>query len=527
MRFTCSNGLSFVHVPFVGYLREDVVLVFLSFCICPVSIAIGVGMSLSKWLWSNASRKILSTFPTISTISQFSVLVVALAVGFAASGKLLPSVSPQVIDFTLWALLPVYGNLLAIERGGSTGSLGENLRNDPRYWRSKKSQSWDLSKKSPSILTSPTGTNGSDSTASTGKKATNIFFSPAEIEQLLKQIFEARHLWTHMSSAGSLMYFNLGNPEASYLLRADGCLERNQRLWTWKYGWSSSFFKIVERAVRGVYPPASTWHRNSSAMSYFWESDTSYRFRFPHSLAMLSACSRGDAAQKQALAEWHEEVHWSFDKLRALVAHVVGEDDLSKVVVCNATAGPPTCNGPSFHIQGPNRIWEYMLNPHTDPVYLKKSMAGVRCERASLLALSLSLAMPEESGLTYWTQRDSAGPTKSETIASSKAGEAVLDFPWPEPGSPAKLFVDARGRKIYWYDGASEDPSLPVGAPELVARIAKKPPGSLVSWTYDLLHAVSPYAYAPGSPNDQLAGWRITMQAFGIKCGDKWYVYHE
>merc|ERR1711974_296639 len=47
----------------------------------------------------------------------------------------------------------------------------------------------------------------------------------------------------------------------------------------------------------------------------------------------------------------------------------------------------------------------------------------------------------------------------------------------------------------------------------------EKTPGGLLTWPGDVPHSLSHWRQEPPA-------WRITLQAFTVKCGGTWYVYH-
>jgi len=52
-------------------------------------------------------------------------------------------------------------------------------------------------------------------------------------------------------------------------------------------------------------------------------------------------------------------------------------------------------------------------------------------------------------------------------------------------------------------------------------KLSQRPAGDFLSWHGGLPHALLPWRFS-GLRHD----WRLSLQAFGVRCGDVWYLYH-
>jgi hypothetical protein len=121
---------------------------------------------------------------------------------------------------------------------------------------------------------------------------------------------------------------------------------------------------------------------------------------------------------------------------------------------------------PAFHIYGPSIAYRFVINPHRDEIYYKPTVNGQPCKRGVVKSFSLSLSMPSGGGMAYWSQSGRHHTDKVE------------------------------GELLVWNG-------------DVVHSIAQTPNGR--QWDLDY---INPYQ------------WRITIQAFGVHCGGKWYLFH-
>ena len=128
---------------------------------------------------------------------------------------------------------------------------------------------------------------------------------------------------------------------------------------------------------------------------------------------------------------------------------------------------------PAMQVYLPSVAWGVVLNPHTDNRIFKQLLSRVgrdECDDASRRAFLLPLATPPGAGLLYWNLRR-------------------------HDGTPSEVPVE---------------------------HAVEYEVGALYSWPLDLTHALQPWPYAEWDA----AALRITLQLFGVQCGEKWYFYH-
>ena len=126
---------------------------------------------------------------------------------------------------------------------------------------------------------------------------------------------------------------------------------------------------------------------------------------------------------------------------------------------------------PSVQLMLSSVFWRSIINAHQDAsVYYVPNLDGESCERSSLRAFIWPLVSPGGAGLTYWE-------------ASSAEGSV---------------------------DGVRE-------------RTIDYEPGNLYVFRGNLLHALR---WEDRWPVLFGRAYRMNLQAFGLRCGARWYLFH-
>jgi len=120
---------------------------------------------------------------------------------------------------------------------------------------------------------------------------------------------------------------------------------------------------------------------------------------------------------------------------------------------------------PAVKIVFPSLFWHWFNNPHTDQyLYKIDEIDGQECDRAKLRTFLIPLTEPPGAGLYYWFQNGT------------------------------RVDVDYKVGNVY-------------------------------SFEVSVLHAIRPFPYFEWS-RGHMTDARVTIQAFGIPCGDNWYITH-
>lgn len=235
-----------------------------------------------------------------------------------------------------------------------------------------------------------------------------------ELARAREVVHDAVQMWVHMTSAKGIMYFNLGVPHIG--------------------------FESAEEGPEGI------------DESEAWTLDRGWGPRGRLELELMSS----DSDYPDSVTAWQArpEVAWIFERFRELVAERLNVS--AEEVVLGGDSGFEDGGRPAFHIYGPSRIWQFLLNPHYDKLYGLKQVGDKACEER-VLSFSLPLSTPKGGGLIYW---------------------------------------DAAGRH----------------------RI-ERPDGSLLVWSGSAAHSIAPWPYDGRS-------MRISIQAFGSRCGGRWHLHH-
>ncbi|EOD17009.1 hypothetical protein EMIHUDRAFT_244584 [Emiliania huxleyi CCMP1516] len=156
---------------------------------------------------------------------------------------------------------------------------------------------------------------------------------------------------------------------------------------------------------------------------------------------------------------------WLQAPLRTALAAAVGVP--RERVVFGGEGAISHLRAPAAQIYLPNVVWAMLLNPHTDALQRQQlqRVEGEPCNGSTRTAFLLPLLTPPGTGLSWWKV--------------SADGEVV------------------RHQTMYTR-------------------------GSLYSWPLTLKHALKPWPYAEWD----ISATRMTMQAFGVRCGASWYFYH-
>lgn len=120
---------------------------------------------------------------------------------------------------------------------------------------------------------------------------------------------------------------------------------------------------------------------------------------------------------------------------------------------------------PAVKIVFPSLFWHWFNNPHTDNyLYQMEEIDGQKCDRAKQRTFLIPLTEPPGAGLYYWFKNGT------------------------------RVDVDYKVGNVYTFE-------------------------------VSVLHAIRPFPYFEWS-RGHMTDARVTIQAFGIPCGDNWYITH-
>ena len=219
------------------------------------------------------------------------------------------------------------------------------------------------------------------------------------------------------------------------------------------------------------------WDDDPSAIP-FWSLEYGFRSRLASESDFAWKCHEVACSASEERAELMTAVAqmpWFTESLRPLIstslgvppAQVVfgGEVPLRDRLPRRGAQARRGFGPPTVQAMLPSVFWHFVCNPHEDNVYYIPEIDGAPCAEDSLSTFLFPLASPRGAGLVSWTL--------------DRASQRVREHATPyEVG------------KMYTFNA-----SLP--------------------------HAIRPFPYVEFSPAP-----RMTIQAFGVKCGEKWYVYH-
>lgn len=200
----------------------------------------------------------------------------------------------------------------------------------------------------------------------------------------------------------------------------------------------------------------------------FWSLKYGFRSRLAHESAFARTCRDGActaSTARAALLSTIAELPWYSESLRLVIAAGLGAPP-SKVVL--GGEGPlqnREITHPTVQVMLPSVFWHVAVNPHVDTIYFYDEIGGAPCERQSLSTFLLPLTHAAGAGLLWWSWDRSAN--------------------------------------------------------QVVEHTSLYEVGKMYTFNASLAHAIRPFPY--------LELWttpRMTIQAFGAKCGDTWYVYH-
>ena len=125
-----------------------------------------------------------------------------------------------------------------------------------------------------------------------------------------------------------------------------------------------------------------------------------------------------------------------------------------------------------------------LINPHVDMgfEYRLPARLGLNqsaCDPSTWRSFLLPIKTPPDAGLLWWTRRDARSTTTTPDSVELRPNEIV------------------ERETLYRY-------------------------GQLVSFPVTLAHTIRPFTYFEWRRTQ----WRITVQAFGVRCGDMWYFQH-
>jgi hypothetical protein len=120
---------------------------------------------------------------------------------------------------------------------------------------------------------------------------------------------------------------------------------------------------------------------------------------------------------------------------------------------------------PAVKIVFPSLFWHWFNNPHTDSyLYIMDEIDGKTCDKARQRTFLIPLTEPPGAGLYYWFKNGT------------------------------RVEVDYKVGNVY-------------------------------SFEVSILHAIRPFPYFEWI-RGRMMDSRVTIQAFGIPCGDNWYITH-
>jgi len=130
---------------------------------------------------------------------------------------------------------------------------------------------------------------------------------------------------------------------------------------------------------------------------------------------------------------------------------------------------------PAVQIYLPSLAWAFVVNPHIDEHVFSQLLrgspgGGAECEESTRFAFLIPLHTPSGSGLLFWNLLNQDG----------------------------------------------------VATEELVEHVQPYVRGTLYSWPLTLPHALHPWTLAEWDAS----ALRVTLQLFGVLCGEMWYFYH-
>lgn len=179
----------------------------------------------------------------------------------------------------------------------------------------------------------------------------------------------------------------------------------------------------------------------------------------------------GESDFRLLFPEKRREVSQKFQKrfgtsLTNIYARVLGID-AERIVLgdTGVLAQQENMGFPAVKIVFPSLFWHWFNNPHTDNyLYQMNKIDGKKCDRTKQRTFLIPLTEPPGAGLYYWFQNGT------------------------------RIDVDYKVGNVY-------------------------------SFEVSVLHAIRPFPYfeySRGSMTDA----RVTIQAFGIPCGENWYITH-
>lgn len=130
-----------------------------------------------------------------------------------------------------------------------------------------------------------------------------------------------------------------------------------------------------------------------------------------------------------------------------------------------ALAGMENMGFPAVKVVFPSLFWHWFNNPHTDNyLYQMEEIDGNRCDKNRQRTFLIPLTEPKGAGLYYWFKNGT------------------------------RVDVDYKVGNVY-------------------------------SFEVSVLHAIRPFPYFEWTSGNMVNS-RVTIQAFGIPCADKWYITH-
>ena len=180
---------------------------------------------------------------------------------------------------------------------------------------------------------------------------------------------------------------------------------------------------------------------------------------------------RGKAHRERSRALLRD-ARWLSDALRDALAVRLGVP--AHLVVLGGESVISHLQHPAVNIYLPSAAWAVTINQHFDVddfAPLLVQARGVPCDEDTRLAVLVPLLMPPAgAGLLYYNMLD-------------------------EQGAPSAALIEH----------------------ELAYEL-----GSMYTWPMSLAHAVRPWPHIDWGTS----ALRLTLQAFGVRCGDEWFFYH-
>jgi len=220
----------------------------------------------------------------------------------------------------------------------------------------------------------------------------NIGFTPNEAVELTRMVWKYSDMWTHISDAQGLAYFNFG---------------------------SSINFDWYGRAKKGY---TVAFGRELTAERMKCESE--FRLNFPQDW-------------KRVQLTLQENIASTLRPILAKSLHVNAEDVIFGNEIERSHLGQP-----GIGIFLPNLLWHWIINPHFDGTYANRIPRHIACAKSDqVTTFIIPIAAPAGAGLRYWTREGDGSIVMKDvlyrvgnvyTFLASSTLHAIRPFPYRE-----------------------------------------------------------------------------------------------